>query len=277
MSPDQLILTIAIVVGGILIGRPLWKAQQRRKLRSRPLPQEWRGIIERFIPLYAYMPANPRTRLNGLVHQFLAEKQFVGCGGLKITLEMKIAVAAQACLLVSGLNMDLYENLHSILLYPATFIAPQEEHNEAGVVTQHQEALTGQAWGTHKIILSWEDVAMGVRKRGSGYNVTLHEFAHCLDAQDGCWSKIMQEEYERLRAAADRNEETLLDPYGTEAPAEFFAVATESFFEQPAELKQRHPALYSELMRYYLLDPALWIGPPSMSDIRENEPQEPLV
>ena len=206
----------------------------------------------------------------------MAEKEFVGCRGLIVTPEMKLAVAAQACLLVSNRPTRPYERLYSVLLYPDAFIVPQEETDEAGVVTQHESVLTGEAWETHRIILSWEDIQASAQEPGSGYNVVLHEFAHYLDAEDGDangapplgdaqryerWSRVMSDEYEKLRAAAENGAETLIDPYGAEDPAEFFAVATESFFEQPRELKQRHAALYIELMNYYRLDPASWQKP----------------
>lgn len=276
MTPAILVLVIAVTVIALLIGLPLWRAQQRRRLRNRLLPTEWRTVVERALPLYARMPPDLRARLDGLIQQFVAEKEFVGCRGLAVTLEMKLAVASQACLLTLNRGEGLYDELYSVLLYPAAFVAPQEEQDEAGVVTQHESLLTGEAWETHRIVLSWDDVQASAHQPGTGYNVVFHEFAHYLDAEDGGangapwlgdaaryerWSKVMTEEYERLCAAAERGEETLLDPYGAEEPAEFFAVATESFFAQPVEMKSQHPLLYAELAGYYRLDPSDWANP----------------
>jgi Mlc titration factor MtfA (ptsG expression regulator) len=133
--------------------------------------------------------------------------------------------------------------------------------------------LSGQTWDTHRVILSWDDVRADAESRGEGFNVVYHEFAHYLDAEDGGvngapllgdaehyerWSQVMSAEYQMLRAAAARGEPTLLDAYGAQDPGEFFAVATEVFFELPVEMRERHPALYAELRAYYRLDPASW-------------------
>jgi Mlc titration factor MtfA (ptsG expression regulator) len=268
-----IILIIAAAVIAVLLGRPLWQAHQRRQLRARPLPAPWREYLERDLPFYGVMPADLRARLDGLVQQFLAEKEFIGCRGLEVSLEMKLTIAAQACLLVVNRAASLYDELYSVLIYPAAFIAPDEHHDEAGVVHRHDRVLSGQTWDTHRVILSWDDVQASAAERGSGFNVVYHEFAHYLDAEDGGvngapylgetahyerWSRVMTEEFANLRAALDRNQPTLIDAYGAEDPGEFFAVVTETFFELPAELRERHAALYEEFRRYYRLDPASW-------------------
>ncbi|HJS22587.1 MAG TPA: M90 family metallopeptidase [Steroidobacteraceae bacterium] len=268
-----IILALAAVVIAVLLGRPLWQAHQQRQLRARPLPAAWREHFERELPFYRAMPADLRARLDGLVQQFVAEKEFVGCRGLEVSLEMKLTIAAQACLLVVNRAARLYDELHSVLVYPAAFIAPHEHHDEAGVVHRHDRVLSGETWDTHRVILSWDDVQASAAERGSGFNVVYHEFAHYLDAEDGHvngapllgesvhyerWSKVMKEEFEKLQDAAARNQPTLIDPYGAEDPGEFFAVVTETFFELPAELREQHAALYDEFRRYYRLDPASW-------------------
>lgn len=274
MTPTVVVLAIAIGVIGALLGRPWWHARRRRRLRARPLPQAWRVEIERAMPIYGWVPAPLRARLDGLVQQFIAEKEFVGCRGLEVTLPMKLAVAAQACLLVLGRSARLYEDLYSILIYPAAFLVPEEHRDEAGVVHQHERALAGQAWDVHRIILSWDDVLAGAEAPDDGFNVVYHEFAHYLDAEAGevngapflgearhyrRWSRVMQREFRRLREAEARGEPTVLDPYGAESPGEFFAVATEAFFELPRELQAEHAELYAELRNYYRLDPASWL------------------
>lgn len=273
MTAAALVLALALGVIALLLGRPLWQSYRRRRLRARPLPDAWRAHIERTLSGYPMLPRELRLRLDGLVQQFIAEKEFVGCRGLEVTEEMKVTIAAQACLLVVNRAAGLYDELYSVLVYPAAFIAPEEHHDEAGVVHHHERELSGQTWDTHRIILSWDDVQASAESRDEGFNVVYHEFAHYLDAEDGRvngapwlgdvrhyqqWSGVMSAEFEKLRAAAARGEATLLDPYGAEDPGEFFAVATEVFFELPAAMRAQHPALYAELKRYYRLDPASW-------------------
>ncbi len=273
LNPAYALVGVILVVLAVLIGRPLWRARQRRRVRARPMSEEWRAIVASALPVYHRLPDPLRLRLDGLIQQFIAEKEFIGCRGLEVTLEMKLTIAAYACLLIANRSSRVYEALYSILLYPTAFIVPEEEQDEAGVITAHESILSGQAWETHRIILSWDDIEAGLRDKGSGYNVVLHEFAHYLDAEDGGangapwlsdaadytrWSQVMTEEYERLITADRRGEETVLDPYGAEDPAEFFAVATETFFERPVDLKIKHSALYAELAAYYRVDPAAW-------------------
>jgi Mlc titration factor MtfA (ptsG expression regulator) len=267
------VLGAALAVVAVLLARPFWRAYRRRRLRALGIPEEWRAIIGHAMPMYWRMPAPLRQRLDGLVNQFLAEKDFVGCGGLEVTQEMRVGIAAQACLLVVNRAAQVYDELFSVLIYPAAFVAPEVRHDFAGVVHERERVLSGQAWDTHRIILSWEDVQAGARAADDGYNVVFHEFAHYLDAEagevDGApllgdeehyerWAEVMQEEFDRLRTAAARGAPTLLDPYGAESEGEFFAVATEVFFERAVDLRSDHPALYAELKNYYRLDPASW-------------------
>jgi len=273
LTPAAVVLGIAFLVVAVLLGRPFWTAHRRRRLRAQPIPAEWRTLIASAMPLYSRMPEKLRLRLDGLVNQFVAEKEFVGCQGLAVTLEMRLAIAAQACLLVLNRAASVYDALYSVLVYPAAFIARDERRDEAGVVHQREQVLSGQAWETHRIILSWEDVQASAAGPNDGYNVVYHEFAHYLDAEagevDGApllgdaehyerWAQVMNAEFSRLRTAAARGEPTLLDPYGGHNEGEFFAVATEVFFERAADLLREHPALYAELSGYYRVDPASW-------------------
>jgi Mlc titration factor MtfA (ptsG expression regulator) len=157
----------------------------------------------------------------------------------------------------------------SILLYPASFIVEESDEDE-GIVTLSRSELSGQAWDTRRIILSWEDVE---RARSEPDNVVLHEFAHYLDLEDETmdgapalgstseyaeWSQVFWDAYEELIDRVEADEPTLLDPYAATEPAEFFAVATETFFQRSMELKQEHPRIYEQLSKYYRLDPASW-------------------
>ena len=266
-----ILLAAAGVIAWIVAG-PLLRSRRRARQRRTSLSEADRMYLRRRVPLYAAMPAAMQGRLDGLVNVFLAEKEFVGCGGLVVTRPMQLSIAAQACLLVLGRDEHVYDALHSVLVYPSQFIVREEWHDEHGVVTEEERILAGQAWDVSRIVLSWEDVTT----RGSGteaYNVVLHEFAHYLDHEGGGmdgaprlgdrhehlrWAATFQAEFDALRAAVDRGEETLLDPYAAEDEAEFFAVATEAFFEAPRDLSRLHPELYERLREYYRLDPAAW-------------------
>jgi Mlc titration factor MtfA (ptsG expression regulator)/transglutaminase-like putative cysteine protease len=249
-------------------------AQLRLPKGAQPFPPQWRAMLESEVPLYRRMPAQLRLRLEPLVRRFLERVDFVGCNGLEVTDEMRVTIAVQACLLIVHHKGHGYEDLHSVLLYPGEFVVTESEEDEAGVVTEGTRALSGQTFDTSRIVLSWSDVKESGAADGEAYNVVLHEFAHHLDhAIDSAlsdrssapgdqdferWHLVFAREYEALCDAVDRDEPTLIDPYATEHPAEFFAVATETFFELPRELRAQHPHLHAELVRYYGLDPADW-------------------
>jgi Mlc titration factor MtfA (ptsG expression regulator) len=233
-------------------------------------PPEWLAILKS-VPLYQRMPDDLRHDLEPLVRQFLADIEFVGCQGLEVTDEMRLTIATQACLLVVSHGFDVLGELHSVLIYPDEFVVEESEIDETGVVTEGSHAISGQALDTDKIILSWRDV-QEAGKTDDGYNVVLHEFAHYLDHSVGgsltahsnttsTWHEVLDIEYQALRDDLSRGATTLIDPYGAEDPAEFFAVATETFFELPHALCQHHPALYSLLRTFYALDPATWTLP----------------
>jgi MtfA peptidase len=266
------ILLAAAAVIALIVGGPLVALRRRAALRSQGLPVDWSRLLYRRVPLYRCMPTEVRERLDGLVHEFVTDKQFVGCGGLEVTTEMKLVIAVQACLLVAGREGHHYDALRSILVYPDEFVVPEEWHDDDGVVTTGEQVLAGQAWGQDRILLSWHDVQLGGHS-DEAYNVVIHEFAHYLDEEEGAmngapalagpeqyarWADVFQHEFAALRAAADAGEDTFLDPYAAEDEAEFFAVASEAFFETPGELRQRHAALYRELSGFYRLDPAAW-------------------
>ncbi len=225
------------------------------------------------MPLYRRMPEDLRKRLLALTQIFVREKNFVGCNGLEVTDEMRVLVAANACVLLLNRpgvpQSHLYDELMSILLYPTSFIVDEHDEDE-GIVTVSRNELSGQAWDTRRIILSWEDVQ---RASVAPENVVLHEFAHYLDLEDETmdgapavgdasdyaeWSEVFWDAYEELIERVDAGEPTLLDPYAATEPAEFFAVATETFFQSPIELKQAHMRIYEQLSKYYRLDPADW-------------------
>ncbi len=176
------ILAVALAVLAGLLAPPLLRRRRRRLAFSEVLPEPMRAAIARNVPVTRRLPQDLARRLEGLVISFLAEKQFVGCNGLAITDEIRATIAAQACLLLLG-RLGLYDELQSILVYPGAFWVEDEVHDDDGLVTQRRRELSGEAWDSHRIILSWEDVEETARQPADGYNVVLHEFAHYLDAE----------------------------------------------------------------------------------------------
>jgi Mlc titration factor MtfA (ptsG expression regulator) len=248
-----------------------FKRRRRNRLRAAPFPAAWLDVIEKNVPLYARLPEADRRELQSLVQIFLAEKTFEGCGGLQLTDEIKVTIAASACLLLLHRDTDIYPRLVTILVYPSAYIAKAREAIGAGMVREGNDIRLGESWSSGVVVLSWDDVQSGASESDDGRNLVLHEFAHQLDREDGeingtpllekrsqyvAWSKVLNFEYERLRRDSSLARYTLLDEYGATNPAEFFAVATECFFEKPEMLRKRHPALYEELRSFYRQDPA---------------------
>ena len=225
------------------------------------------------LPLDARLPAGDRIDLRRRIQIFLAEKRFEGVGGLEMTDEIRVTVAAQACLLLLHRDDDDYPTLSTILVYPTAYRVPILEHSADGMVTEGHQVRLGEARNAETIILSWDDVRRGAAGEDDGHNVVFHEFAHQLDMEDRdangaplldhhamypAWARVLGHEYEQLKSAVERREWTLLDAYGTQSPAEFFAVATEAFFEKPIKLRDEHSELYGQLRDFYRQDPAAW-------------------
>jgi MtfA peptidase len=248
-----------------------FKRRRRKRLLAEPFPKDWLEIIERNVRFYACLPEVDRRELNGLVQIFLAEKTFEGCGGLELTDEMKVTVAAQACLLLLHRQTDIYPRLVTILVYPSAYVARNVKPIGGPLVLEDESARLGESWTSGVVVLSWNDVRAGASDIHDGQNLVLHEFAHQLDREDGAingtplleqrsqyvaWGRVLNTEFERLRRDSQMGRATVLDDYGATDPAEFFAVATECFFEKPRVLKKRHPELYEALKTFYRQDPA---------------------
>jgi Mlc titration factor MtfA (ptsG expression regulator) len=249
----------------------LLKKQRRRRLRTRPFPKERLTLIQRHVVFFPRLSASDRAELLGHVQVFLAEKRFEGCGGFAITDEVRVTIAAQACLLLLHRSTDYFPDLLTILVYPLTYMVEEKrqigEHVwEEGTVGRLGE--TGRRMGS--LVLSWGAVKHGAADPSDGKNVVLHEFAHQLDyendAADGvpglatreqqfAWSEVMRSEFSSLRAADETGIPTLLDTYGATDPVEFFAVSVEAFFEQPRALRAHQPKLYAQLQRYFQQNP----------------------
>ena len=223
------------------------------------------------MPIFARLSCQDQVELLGHVHVFLAEKHFEGCGGLEITDEIRVTIAAQACLLLLHRETNYFPWLITILVYPSLYQGEEERHIEGPIWERGRWTRLGHtARQLRSLVIAWDAAKNSAADSSDGRNLVLHEFAHQLDfedyATDGApvlatraeyrtWAKVMTEEFEALRAADEAGKPTLLDTYGATDPAEFFAVATEAFFERPRGLRARHPKLYSEFARYFRQDP----------------------
>lgn len=247
------------------------KKRRRQQLRGAPVPQVWRGIVQANVKFFSRLKPADQSELLGHVHVFLAEKRFEGCAGLDITDEIRITIASQACLLLLHRKTDYFPRLLSILVYPSAYLAQDQRP-----ITEYlwQEGLTRRSGETAgkmgSMVLAWDAVKAGAADAADGRNVIFHEFAHQLDyedyATDGvpllgsrdqelAWAEVMRMEFAALQAAEETGIPTLLDCYGARNPAEFFAVATEAFFERPKAMQARHPRMYGEMRRYFQQNP----------------------
>lgn len=244
--------------------------RRRNRLRSQPFPEEWLVVLKRNVPYYARLPLSKQQELQDSIKVFIAEKNFEGCGGIEMTDEIKVTIAAYACILLLNRRHDFYPRLQSILVYPDAYPVTVVRSGPGDMLIEGHEVRAGESWHTGAIVLSWSHI---LHRPGdpAAHNVVLHEFAHQLDQEDGAangapllprssmyasWARILGREYEALQRDADAGRHTVLDKYGATDPAEFFAVATECFFENPQQFRERHPELYDELKQYYRQDPA---------------------
>ena len=245
---------------------------KRRRLLATPFPPAWDGILYRNLPPYARLNKKLRDQLQDNIRIFIGEKSFEGCGGLTMTDEIKVTIAAQACMLLLNRRVACYPRLDSILVYPSTYVAHLDQQQDGAAPTG--SVRLGESWPTGAVVLAWDSVKNGALNFHDGHNVTVHEFAHQLDQLNGnsdgvpvlahrsayvAWARVFSAEYEELRQKTAHGRRSLLDAYGATNPAEFFAVATETFFEKPAQLKRQHPELYAELHDFYRVDPVTWI------------------
>lgn len=248
-----------------------FKKRRREKLRNQPFPPAWLEIIEKNVPIYHRLAEAEQKEIQGHALVLLAEKNFEGCGGLELTDEIKVTIAAQASILLLHRETDYYPGLYSILVYPSAFIAKGYLELAPGYYGETKQIHLGESWSRGTLILSWDDVLANAGDVHDGHNVVLHEFAHQLDTEDGrangapplphrsmyvAWARILGKDYAELQRDAEEGVSTVLDQYGTTNPAEFFAVATECFFEKPVQLKNKHAELYEELKLYFQQDPA---------------------
>ena len=262
MMPALFLIPVLIaMIGGATLLVAQAKHRRHQKLRATPPPTLWLQTLETALPVIGKLSEDQRKNLFGNMQIFLAEKKFEGCGGLEITEAIKITVAAQACMLLLGRKTKIFPKLKTIILYPHTF-------------TDGETARLGESWNCGVVVLAWNSVQGGARNFEDGHNVTFHEFAHQLDQEDGAadgapileersaysaWARVFRDEYKTLVNKTNKGRKSTMDRYGATNPAEFFAVATETFMEKPRQLKAKHPELYEELQDYYKVDPSEWV------------------
>src|SRR5205085_1625045 len=219
------------------------KQRQRKRLRARPFPNEWLKTIKSRVAFFVRLSASDQAELLDHVQVFLAEKRFEGCTGLEITDEIRVTIAAQACLLLLHRKTNYYPRLMTILVYPSGYLVDEQRHLEGEIWEEGKYGRLGEtARRMRSMVLAWDAAKQGASDPADGKNLVLHEFAHQLDfedlAADGVpalasrgdalsWAEVMRTEFALLRAADETGIPTLLDTYGATNPAEFFAVATE--------------------------------------------------
>ncbi len=250
-----------------------WWRQHREAaaLGRRPIADDlWKRTLMRYP--FLRTPADPAAvELRRLTSLFLDCKEFTAIAPLRLTNDVVVAVAAQACLPILQLGLSSYDGFVGIVLQPDLVLARRQHLDEHGVMHEYDETLSGEAVEGGPVMLSWRDVRSSGRTAADGYNVVIHEFAHVLDMADGAadgvpllphdvsraeWAGTLTREFQAFVERVDAGQETALDPYGAEAPEEFFAVASEAFFVSPLAARKEHPALYALLSRYYRADPA---------------------
>ena len=239
--------------------------RRRRRLLAQPFPADWVPYVERVAAKRGLTPEQV-AHLRDLARVFIAEKYWEGCAGLELTDEIRVTIAAAACLLILELDHSYYQGVKTILVYPAAYRHPRSNlGSDTGVVAE-DVGVSGEAWKGGPVILSWDSVHHDARNPDDGRNLVLHEFAHKLDLLDGyadglppakgrdqhaAWQRIVDQEYARHQKRVRADRKTFLGSYAATNPAEFFAVATERFFESPQAFERKHPELFELLAAFY--------------------------
>ena len=258
--------------GGVKILAGALRRHKRHQLLSTPFPGEWSAILNNNLPPYKKLSHDLQQQLHDYIRIFIAEKSFEGCGGLTLTDEIRVTIAAQASILLLNRDCDCYPKLYTVLVYPSTYVAGTR--NRFNAHPSDTSVRLGESWNHGAVVLAWDSVKRGAINFRDGHNVTMHEFAHQLDQEDGradgapilemrsaysAWSQVFTKEYELLQHKAKKGRKSVMHKYGATNPAEFFAVATETFFEKPLQLKKKRPELYHELQGFYKVNPIEWV------------------
>jgi hypothetical protein len=249
------------------------RRRRRRKILADPFPDDWLAVLQTRVPHYALITPAEQQKLRDAVQIMVAEKEWQGCDGLELTDEMRVVITGLAAILILGMDDYYFDNAPTILVYPKERVITQVSALAGEATIVEEEDALGQVDPRGPVVLSWAEICENTIAQGHGGNLVFHEFAHKLDMLNGAidgtpylatrdlarrWTKIMNDEFRRLRRAERRQRDTLLDPYGAENPGEFFAVATECFFDSPREMQHVYPALYQLFRDYYRQDPVSW-------------------
>ncbi|MDJ0727898.1 MAG: zinc-dependent peptidase [Prochloraceae cyanobacterium] len=273
MIQTLILLSIAFCLICLVFLLPIITEFRRDRIRNKPFPPRWKFILRKNFLIYKSLPKNLQSRLKGHIQVFMAEKQFIGCDGLELNDDIKVTIAAIACLLLLNERGEYYPKLRSILVYPTAYMVTTRQAFGDYGIAESKEARLGESRSRDLVILSWEQIKYDLNHWQDGHNVILHEFAHQLDQEDGIangvpilskkqdylnWAKFFTREYKQLIADVKNGQKTVMYSYATTNPAEFFAVATETFFEKPQEMEQNLTNIYNLLKNYYKLDPTGW-------------------
>lgn len=245
-----------------------YRQWRRQRELQQPFPDRWRRLLKTQVPLYCKLPRSLQQQLEQRVQLFLAEKSFYGCDGFRMDDTVRLTIAGHACLLILARDYTDFDDIRSILVYPDAYHVRGEE-NDGMVVSVSNEIRAGEASSRGQVVLAWSECEEGAVNPHGEHNVILHEFAHQLDYLDGTadgapplsgeqarhWQKTMTRAYEHLRHSLRHHQHSWLDPYGATEPAEFFAVLTETFFQQPQHLSDEQPDVYQALCGFYRFDP----------------------
>lgn len=270
----ELIIVIFAALAAVIVARSI-KSKTKADgiiLPDKPFPEEWRKILKSGWPLYNKLPDDLRHQLEQLTLVFLDRIDFRGVDGLTITDEIRVITSAQACILLLNQGTFFTNKLRSAVIHPKAYSATSHD-TIAGETTEKKIAVQGQSWENGLVVLSWDNTQTGASNAKDGRNLVIHEFAHQLDQSDGLtdgapvlgsreqykrWQKVCSRVFSDLQDKVDRGQKTVIDDYGATNPAEFFSVATETFFEKPYQLNKKRPELYDLLREYYRVDPLAW-------------------
>lgn len=261
-----------------------WFGAQRRERALRKYAIDdalWQSTLDA-LPFFGHLAPADLTRLREDASLFIAQKEFSTAHELQLTDAMIVSIAAQACLPVLNLSLDLYRGWVGVIVYPGEFVIRKTVEDEMGVVHEVEHDASGEAWEGGPVVLSWEDAQM--TDETDAYNVVIHEFAHKIDMVNGeadghpplfrrwhapldanAWSDVFDHAYDHFCAQVDAvparrwsrfERDSLIDPYAADHPSEFFAVCSEALFVTPHAFEAAYPELYRLLSRYYRQDPA---------------------
>lgn len=270
----ELIIMAIVVVAALIIARSMKSnaSPDGIELPNESFPEEWRKILKSGWPLYNKLPDDLRHQLEQLTIVFLERIDFRGVDGLTITDEIRVMTSAQACILLLNQGTFFTNKPRSAVIHPKAYSATSHD-TIAGEMTEKKIAVQGQSWENGLVVLSWDNTQTGAANAKDGRNLVIHEFAHQLDQSDGLtdgapvlgsreqykrWQKVCSRVFSDLQDKVDRGQKTVIDDYGATNPAEFFSVATETFFEKPYQLNKKRPELYDLLREYYRVDPLTW-------------------